>query len=133
MESADREHESAAMKITTLRFGRDLWRVLESEAALAGTSVSQYIREAALARAAAAATARGQSVFDLLGMAASTAPTTSAGETGRATAARTRAAATRRSAEALHAQSRQAWQEASKRTQRAAKLASRSKRDGGSE
>jgi len=54
------------MKITTVRFGADLWRVLEAEAAYAGISVSQYIREAALARAAAAAAARGDGPFELL-------------------------------------------------------------------
>jgi len=43
-----------AMKVTTVRFGADLWQVLEMEADYLGISVSQYIREAALARAAAA-------------------------------------------------------------------------------
>jgi hypothetical protein len=52
------------MKVTTLRFGEDLWTLLEQEAALAGVSVSQYVREAALARAAAAAGARGESPYD---------------------------------------------------------------------
>jgi hypothetical protein len=46
------------MKVTTVRFGADLWALLEVEAAHAGVSVSQYIREAALARAAFAAGAR---------------------------------------------------------------------------
>jgi hypothetical protein len=54
------------MKITTVRFGTDLWRMLEQEAALAGVSVSQYIREAALARASAAAAARGEDPLALL-------------------------------------------------------------------
>jgi hypothetical protein len=54
------------MKTTTLRFGPDLWRVLEGEAAAAGVTVSQYIRDAALARALAAAAARGEGPFDLL-------------------------------------------------------------------
>jgi hypothetical protein len=53
------------MKVTTVRFGADLWRLLEAEAAYAGISVSQYIREAALARAAAVA-ARGHGPFELL-------------------------------------------------------------------
>jgi hypothetical protein len=52
---------------TLPRFGADLWRLLEGEAAYAGISVSQYIREAALARAAAAAAARGHGPFELLG------------------------------------------------------------------
>jgi hypothetical protein len=55
-----------AMKVTTVRFGSDLWRLLEGEAESAGISVSQYIREAALARAAAAAAARGHGPFELL-------------------------------------------------------------------
>jgi hypothetical protein len=48
------------MKVTTVRFGVDLWGLLDAEAARVGVSVSQYIREAALARAAAAAAARGE-------------------------------------------------------------------------
>jgi hypothetical protein len=58
--------ERTAMKITTVRFGTDLWHLLEGEAKYAGISVSQYIREAALARAAAAAAARGHGPFELL-------------------------------------------------------------------
>lgn len=54
------------MKVTTVRFGTDLWRLLQGEAEYAGTSVSQYIREAALARAAASAAARGHGPFELL-------------------------------------------------------------------
>jgi uncharacterized protein (DUF1778 family) len=54
------------MKVTTLRLGNDLWGLLEAEAEVAGVSVSQYIREAALARAAAAAAARGCGPFELL-------------------------------------------------------------------
>ena len=50
----------AAMRVTTVRFGADLWRLLEAEAKLAGVSVSQYIREAALARASAAVALRGE-------------------------------------------------------------------------
>ena len=55
------------MKVTTVRFSGDLWRLLESEAAVAGVSVSQYLREAALARASAAAAARGEDPLELLG------------------------------------------------------------------
>jgi hypothetical protein len=58
------------MKVTTVRFGTDLWRLLEAEAANAGVSTSQYIREAALARAAAAVAARGEGPFELLAGAA---------------------------------------------------------------
>jgi hypothetical protein len=54
------------MKVTTVRFGTDLWALLEGEAARVGVSVSQYIREAALARAAAAAAARGHAPYELL-------------------------------------------------------------------
>lgn len=54
------------MRVTTLRFGPDLWELLEREAAAAGISVSQYVREAALARAAASAGARGEVPFNLL-------------------------------------------------------------------
>ena len=54
------------MKTTTVRFGADLWRLLEHEAAGVGVSVSQYLREAALARAAAAAAARGDAPLALL-------------------------------------------------------------------
>jgi hypothetical protein len=52
------------MRVTTLRIGDDLWKLLESEAARSGVSVSQYIREAALARAAAAAGGRGDLPFE---------------------------------------------------------------------
>jgi hypothetical protein len=54
------------MKVTTLRFGEDLWALLENEARLGGVSVSQYVREAALARAAAAAGARGDTPYETL-------------------------------------------------------------------
>lgn len=54
------------MRVTTLRFGTDLWALLEREAEAAGTSVSQYVREAALARASASAGARGDVPFALL-------------------------------------------------------------------
>jgi hypothetical protein len=55
-----------AMKVTTIRFGGDVWRLLEGEAAFAGVSVSQYIREAALARAAASAALRDDDPLKLL-------------------------------------------------------------------
>lgn len=58
------------MRTTTMRFPADLWRVLEYEARLSGVSVSQYVREAALARAAAAAAARGDGPFEALANAA---------------------------------------------------------------
>lgn len=80
------------MKVTTVRFGEDLWRLLEFEASESGVSVSQYIREAALARAAAAARARGTGPFELLAGAVREAidpeqePTASRRETERALA-----------------------------------------------
>jgi len=55
------------MKTTTLRMGEDLWALLEGEAERAGVSVSQYVREAALARAAFAAGARADVPSELLG------------------------------------------------------------------
>ena len=55
------------MKVTTIRVGEDLWALLESEAQHAGVSVSQYIREAALARAAFAAGTRAELPGELLG------------------------------------------------------------------
>jgi hypothetical protein len=108
------------MKVTTLRFGRDLWRLLESEAALVGTSVSQYIREAALARASAAASRRGESPFELLADAAHDLASTAASPRERAeiehaidVIERTRGA--RDDAAALRAQSAQARREAKRR------------------
>src|SRR5438034_5337169 len=105
-----------AMKVTTLRLGSDLYDLLEREAELAGVSVSQYIREAALARAAAATGARGESPFEklVLGVretAASTAmPTDRRRQIDLALAALTRAFALdeRESARALRVESKQA-------------------------
>jgi hypothetical protein len=54
------------MRVTAIRMGHDLWGLLEAEAAQLGVSVSQYVREAALARAAAAAAARGEDPYELL-------------------------------------------------------------------
>jgi hypothetical protein len=102
------------MKVTTVRFGTDLWRLLEAEAAYAGVSTSQYIREAALARAAAAAAARGHGPFELL---AGAVRETTRGETdprrlaeaGRVLAGLARLTATesRREAAALRGESEQ--------------------------
>jgi hypothetical protein len=47
------------MRATTVRFGADLWEMLEREAELSGVSVAQYVRESALARLAFAAAQRG--------------------------------------------------------------------------
>jgi uncharacterized protein (DUF1778 family) len=51
------------MKVTTVRFSEDLWETITREAEVAGVSASQFIREAALARAAAAAGAREEMSF----------------------------------------------------------------------
>jgi len=58
------------MRLTAIRMGDDLWRLLEGEAARVGVSVSQYIREAALSRAAAAAALRGEDAHAVLAQAA---------------------------------------------------------------
>ena len=47
------------MHQTTLRFPQDLWDFLEQEAKGLGVSIAQYVREAALARAAYDAGRRG--------------------------------------------------------------------------
>jgi hypothetical protein len=47
------------MHQTTLRFGADLWQTLEQEAAAAGVSVAQYVRDAALMRVTYDAARRG--------------------------------------------------------------------------
>jgi hypothetical protein len=54
------------MRVSAIRFGSDLWQLLETEAAGVKVSVSQYVREAALIRVAAAGTARGEDLFQLL-------------------------------------------------------------------
>jgi hypothetical protein len=50
------------MHQTTVRFGRDLWDVLEQEAERLGVSAAQYIRDATLARLAYAAARQEQAV-----------------------------------------------------------------------
>jgi hypothetical protein len=51
------------MRATTVRFGADLWEMLEREAERTGVSVAQYIREAALARVAYRAAVRGEPLY----------------------------------------------------------------------
>lgn len=105
-----------AMKVTTVRFGVDLWRILEDEAARVGISVSQYIREAALARAAGAVAARGADPLRVLGQAGSPigpAPSTAQGPRQRSPEATSHLGAELRSdAKALAAESRQARRQA---------------------
>lgn len=48
-----------AMRATTVRFGEDLWAMLDQESARAGVSAAQFVREAAILRLAALAGRRG--------------------------------------------------------------------------
>jgi hypothetical protein len=91
------------MKVTTVRFGVDLWGLLDREAAHTGVSVSQYIREAALARAAASAAARGEEPLELLARSHD-----KISERPPSVTARDHAAEQRGEARALRAQSQQA-------------------------
>jgi hypothetical protein len=50
------------MHQTTVRFGKDLWEVLEQEAERLGVSAAQYVREATLARLAYAAASQVEAV-----------------------------------------------------------------------
>ena len=50
------------MHQTTVRFGRDLWEVLEQEAERLGVSAAQYVRDATLARLAYAAACQDEAV-----------------------------------------------------------------------
>ena len=122
------------MKVTTLRFGLDLWRLLKREADAAGISVSQYVREAALARAASSAGARGQVPFALI---ASASREVAEGpdvpvdhrlaiERALANLARALAKEQRADASALHAEARQASKRAAQLQRQAAKHAARS-------
>lgn len=106
--------KGTTMRVTAIRVGADLWRLLEAEAARVGVSVSQYVREAALMRAAAAATARGEDAFTLLARAAAEVAPSSMPETGesartaRRRKVRAKAREMRSDARALQAESRQA-------------------------
>jgi hypothetical protein len=70
---ATQKTKPTAMRVTSIRLGTDLQRLLEAEATRVGVSVSQYVREAALTRASAAASARGEDPFELLAHATSSA------------------------------------------------------------
>lgn len=105
------------MRVSAIRFGADLWQLLEQEAARVGVSVAQYVREASLARASAAAAARGEDIYELLGQAdpthgqrSSKAPGSEPRRQAREDAEKARAEAsqTRSGAQALKAQSKQA-------------------------
>jgi mobilization protein NikA len=108
--------KARAMKVTTVRFSEDLWEAIAAEAERAGVSASQFIREAALARAAGAAGARGEFLFEAFGPAMHEAvrpdlmPSERQREIQAAISGVTRALAadTRSDAQALRAQSQQA-------------------------
>jgi hypothetical protein len=111
-----------AMRVSAVRFGADLWQLLDDEATRVGVSVAQYVREASLARAAAAAAARGEDPLERLAAAARKVSAPPAEDTStrtprrrpqdeiveRADAARKGAKAARTGAEAVIAQSEQA-------------------------
>jgi uncharacterized protein (DUF1778 family) len=116
-----------SMKVTTIRLGPDLQRLLEREAAHAGVSVSQFIREAALARASSAAALRGEEPIDVLAGAVREVAGTEASKPMRRHAARALAALTRVAAAetggeaaALRAESEQARRRADEIAARAA-------------
>jgi hypothetical protein len=100
------------MRVTAIRMGHDLWGLLEAEAAQLGVSVSQYVREAALARAAAAAAARGEDPYELLALsgrapeAAATRPSSGRGSS-RVKRVREDAQRTQLEAQAIRAEGRQ--------------------------
>ena len=104
------------MKATTIRFGTDVWDAIAAEAEKAGVSTAQFIRDAALARAAAAAGARGEMLFDPMATGLHDAarfdslPADRQREIRNAVSAITRASAaeTRNGSRALRAESQQA-------------------------
>lgn len=53
------------MRATTIRFGEDLWEILEREATEQGMSAAQLIREAAILRIAMLAARRGDTELDV--------------------------------------------------------------------
>ena len=54
-----------SMKATTVRFGEDLWEMLEREAGALGVSAAQFVREAAIMRVAMLAGSRGDPEAEL--------------------------------------------------------------------
>jgi hypothetical protein len=106
--------ERTAMRVTTVRFGAELWALLEQVAARDGTSVSQYIREAALARAAFSAGRGGDDLIELVTSAAGEVIPDDDREVQAALAglARAVARATRRDSRALTAEGVQAMRRA---------------------
>jgi hypothetical protein len=55
-------NKKAHMHQTTVRFGRDLWEVLEQEAERLGVSAAQYVRDATLARLAYTAARQDEAI-----------------------------------------------------------------------
>jgi hypothetical protein len=53
------------MKATTVRFGEDLWAMLERESGQLGVSAAQFVREATIIRLAMLAGRRGDSDSEL--------------------------------------------------------------------
>lgn len=111
------------MKVTTVRFSEDLWATIQAEAEVAGVSASQFIREAALARAAAAAGARrevaGLENFENFPMDPFVEETTVDDSATGPAKTREAAGALRAESEALRAQSRQAQRAAAAKLARA--------------
>lgn len=117
------------MKVTTVRFSQDLWDVIAMEAAMSGVSASEFIREAALARAAAAAGARGEMPFNSFRSAATELQRSSNSNADQRVEiqdalkqlSRAMAGSIRSDAQALRAQSDQARRTAERATRRASK------------
>ena len=59
VELRSRYSQSVGMKATTVRFGEDLWSMLERESDRLGVSAAQFVREATIMRLAMLAGARG--------------------------------------------------------------------------
>jgi hypothetical protein len=116
------------MRVTTIRFSEDLWDVISVEAGLAGVSAAQFVREAALARAAAASGARGEVPFSSFRAAVDEIERAGAGSADQraeiqdalAKLSRAMAGGIRSDAEALRAQSSQARSVAERTARRAA-------------
>ena len=70
------------MRATTVRFGEDLWQMLEREASTAGVSAAQFVREATILRLATLAGLRGddEARVTLASVAAATASAASNGK-----------------------------------------------------
>jgi hypothetical protein len=114
------------MRTTTLRIGDELWAMLEAEAERDGVSVSQYVREAALARVAAASGSRSEIPFEQITRSAREVASSSATpddkrraiEVALAGLARAVAQQESESSRALRSQSRQAERQAERQTEK---------------